>query len=175
MTHKGTYVRLNSLNLSSYEISQTGDVRHISSKHSLTHQVNQAGIRNVGLIDDSHKRVTYSVAKLVLMGYVGESSDPKKKYILHKDGDRNNAKLSNLKWATKSTVIRYMKSYSQALDNPQYLNVQIKETNTGNVYTNSLEASAVTGVAPTDIYHLAIGYNMPDVPSQGFKFVAVNY
>lgn len=174
MSRKGSYVRLNSLNLSNYEINQAGDVRRVSSKRSLTQQVNKAGIRNVGLMDDDHTRVTYSVAKLVLMGHIGESSDPKKKYILHKDGDRNNVRLSNVKWATKSAVIYYMKSYAQALEKPQYVNVQIKEMNTGRVFLNSLEAAAVTGVAPTDVYHLAIGYDLPDIPSQIFKFAAVN-
>ena len=174
MNHNKTYVGLNFLNLSNYEINQSGDVRRISSQHSLSHQVNKAGIRNVGLLEDDHSRVTYSVAKLVLMGHIGESSDPKKKYILHKDGDRNNVRLSNVKWATKSAVIYYMKSYAQALEKPQYVNVQIKEMNTGRVFLNSLEAAAVTGVAPTDVYHLAIGYDLPDIPSQIFKFAAVN-
>ena len=174
MPRKGSYVRLNFLNLSNYEINQAGDVRRVSSKRSLSHQVNKAGTRNVGLMDDDHTRVVYSVSKLVLLAHIGESSDPKKKYILHKDGDRNNTRLSNLKWATKSAVIRYTKSYVQALEKPQYINVQIKEMNTGTVFMNSLEASAITGVAPTDVYHSAIGYDIPCVPSHIFKFAAVN-
>lgn len=172
MNHNKTYVGLDFLNLSNYEINQTGDVRNISRQRSLSHQVNKAGTRNVGLIEDDHSRVTYSVAKLVLLGHIGESSNPKKKYILHKDGDRNNVRLSNLKWATKSAVIRYMKSYSQALENSQYSDVQIEELTTGTIYRNSLEAAAVTGVAPTDIYHLAIGYN--GIQNQGFKFITKN-
>jgi len=172
MKHSKTYVGLDFLNLSNYEINQTGDIRRISSQRSLTQQVNKAGIRNVGLIEDDHSRVTYSVAKLVLLGHVGESSNPKKKYILHKDGDRSNVRLSNLKWATKSTVICYMKSYSQALGVSQYTDVQIEELTTGTIYRNSLEAAAVTGVAPTDIYHLAIGYN--GIQNQGFEFIVKN-
>ena len=172
MNRKDTYVGLNFLNLSNYEISQTGDVRNISRQHSLSHQVNNAGVRNVGLLEDDHSRVTYSVAKLVLMGHIGESSDPKKKYILHKDGDRNNVRLSNLKWATKSEVIHYMKSYAQALENSQYTDVQIEELTTGTIFRNSLEAAVATGVAPTDIYHLAVGYN--GIHNQGFKFITKN-
>lgn len=172
MNHNKTYVGLNFLNLSNYEISQTGDVRRISSQRSLTQQVNKAGVRNVGLMEDDHSRVTYSVAKLVLLGYIGESSDPKKKYILHKDGDRKNVRLSNLKWATKSEVIHYMKSYAQALENSQYTDVQIEELTTGTIFRNSLEAAVATGVAPTDIYHLAVGYN--GIQNQGFKFITKN-
>lgn len=169
MNHNKTYVGLDFLNLSNYEINQAGDVRRISPQRSLTHQVNKAGTRNIGLIEDDHSRVTYSVAKLVLLGYIGESSDPRKKYIIHKDGDRNNVRLSNLKWATKSAVIHYMKSYSQALENSQYSDIPIEELTTGRVFANSLEAAVATGVAPTDIYHLAVGYN--GIPSQGLKFV----
>lgn len=172
MNHNKTYVGLDFLNLSNYEISQTGDVRNISRHRSLSHQVNKAGVRNVGLIEDDHSRVTYSVAKLVLLGYIGESSDPKKNYILHKDGDRNNVRLSNLKWATKSTVIHYMKSFSQTIGVSQYSDVPIEELTTGTIYRNSLEAAAVTGVAPTDIYHLAIGYN--GIQNQGFEFIVKN-
>ena len=172
MNHNKTYVGLDFLNLSNYEISQTGDVRNISRHRSLSHQVNKAGVRNVGLIEDDNSRVTYSVAKLVLLGHVGESSNPKKKYILHKDGDRNNVRLSNVKWATKSTVIYYMKSFSQTLGVSQYSDVPIEELTTGTIYRNSLEAAAVTGVAPTDIYHLAIGYN--GIQNQGFEFIVKN-
>lgn len=172
MNHNKTYVGLDFLNLSNYEINQSGDVRNISRQRSLSHQVNKAGVRYVGLKNDDRTQVTYSVAKLVLMGYVGESSNPKKKYILHKDGDRNNVRLSNLKWATKSTVIRYMKSFSQTIGVSQYSDVPIEELTTGTIYRNSLEAAAVTGVAPTDIYHLAIGYN--GIQNQGFEFIVKN-
>lgn len=172
MNRKDAYVRLYSLNLSNYEINQTGDVRRISSQRSLSQQVNKAGVRYVGLTNDDNIRVVYSVAKLVLMGHIGESSDPKKKYIIHKDGDRNNVRLSNLKWATKSTVIHYMKSFSQTIGVSQYSDVQIEELTTGTIYRNSLEAAAVTGVAPTDIYHIAIGYN--GIQNQGFEFIVKN-
>ena len=172
MNRKDAYVRLYSLNLSKYEINQTGDVRRISSQRSLSQQVNKAGVRYVGLTNDDNIRVVYSVAKLVLMGHIGESSDPKKKYIIHKDGDRNNVRLSNLKWATKSTVIHYMKSFSQTIGVSQYSDVPIEELTTGTIYRNSLEAAAVTGVAPTDIYHLAIGYN--GIQNQGFEFIVKN-
>lgn len=172
MNRKDAYVRLYSLNLSNYEINQTGDVRRISSQRSLSQQVNKAGVRYVGLTNDDNIRVVYSVAKLVLMGHIGESSDPKKKYIIHKDGDRNNVRLSNLKWATKSTVIHYMKSFSQTIGVSQYSDVQIEELNTGTIFRNSLEAAAVTGVAPTDIYHLAIGYN--GIQNQGYEFIVKN-
>lgn len=172
MNRKDTYVGLDFLNLSNYEINQSGDVRNISRQRSLSQQVNKAGVRYVGLKNDDRTQVTYSVAKLVLLGYVGESSNPKKKYILHKDGDRNNVRLSNLKWATKSTVIYYMKSFSQTLGVSQYSDVQIEELTTGTTYKNSLEAAAVTGVAPTDIYHLAIGYN--GIQNQGFEFITKN-
>ena len=172
MNRKDAYVRLYSLNLSNYEINQTGDVRRISSQRSLSQQVNKAGVRYVGLTNDDNIRVVYSVAKLVLMGHIGESSDPKKKYIIHKDGDRNNVRLSNLKWATKSTVIHYMKSFSQTIGVSQYSDVPIEELTTGTIYRNSLEAAAVTGVAPTDIYHLAIGYN--GIQNQGFEFIVKN-
>lgn len=172
MNRKDAYVRLYSLNLSNYEINQTGDVRRISSQRSLSQQVNKAGVRYVGLTNDDNIRVVYSVAKLVLMGHIGESSDPKKKYIIHKDGDRNNVRLSNLKWATKSTVIHYMKSFSQTIGVSQYSDVQIEELTTGTIFRNSLEAAAVTGVAPTDIYHLAIGYN--GIQNQGYEFIVKN-
>ena len=172
MSRKGSYVRLNFLNLSNYEINQAGDVRNFSTKRSLSQQVNKAGVRYVGLTNDDNIRVVYSVAKLVLMGHIGESSDPKKKYIIHKDGDRNNVRLSNLKWATKSTVIHYMKSFSQTIGVSQYSDVPIEELTTGTIYRNSLEAAAVTGVAPTDIYHLAIGYN--GIQNQGFEFIVKN-
>lgn len=172
MIRKETYVGLDFLNLSNYEINQSGDVRNILRQRSLSHQVNMAGTRNVGLKDDDHSRVTYSVAKLVLLGHIGESSDPRKKYIIHKDGDRNNVRLSNLKWATKSAVIHYMKSYTQALENSQYTDVPIEELTTGQVFRNSLEAAVATGVAPTDIYHLAVGYN--GIPNQGLVFVTKN-
>lgn len=173
MTRKGSFVRLNSLNLSNYEVNQAGDVRNFSTKRSLSQQVNRAGTRYVGLMNDDHTQVTYAVGKLVLLGHIGESSDPRKKYMIHKDGDRNNVRLSNLKWATKSEVIYYMKMYAHALEKPQYINVKIKEMNTGRVFMNSLEAAAATGIAPTDIYHSAIGYDEPRVPSH-IRFAAVN-
>lgn len=169
MNHNKTYVGLDFLNLSNYEINQAGDVRRISTQRSLSQHVNKAGCRYVGVMNDDRTQVIYAVAKLVLMGHIGESSNPRKKYTIHKDGDRNNVRLSNLKWATKSAVIHYMKSYAQALEISQYSDIQIEELTTGRVFANSLEAATVTGVAPTDIYHLAVGYN--GIPSQGLKFV----
>lgn len=172
MNHNKTYVGLDFLNLSNYEISQSGDVRNISRQRSLSQQVNKAGVKYVGLTNDDQTQVTYSVARLVLLSYIGESSDPRKKYAIHKDGDRKNVRLSNLKWATKSEVIYYMKSYAKALENSQYTDVQIEELTTGTIFRNSLEAAVATGVAPTDIYHLAVGYN--GIQNQGFKFITKN-
>lgn len=80
-----------------YEVSDDGRVRNARTKKELKPYALKGYLR-VSLWHDDGTRKGYLVNRLVLLSFVGESTDPKKKQSAHKDGDQQNNRLENLAW-----------------------------------------------------------------------------
>lgn len=103
-----------------YEVSNLGSIRskerkkkyksgrelHFKSKikQQRPHPVNQFVMTD--LIDDKGKRRTVYPHKAVAQAFVLNDKPRKQKVVIHKDGNLNNNKADNLKWASYSESIK---------------------------------------------------------------------
>lgn len=157
------WVDLSPYKLSNYDISSFGNIRYGPTGRSLRRQVNRNDTVYATVYHDFRGKSSIQIAKLVLWGFVGEDEDPSFTQPLHKDANRLNNRLTNLKWETRPFVIRYNKSFKTTMDNPKYHLTPITNLDNGEQYSNCIEAAIKTGVPPTDIYTLAVNPSLVDL------------
>lgn len=157
------WVDLSPYKLSNYDISSFGNIRYGPTGRSLRRQVNKSDTVYSTVYHDFRGKTSIQIAKLVLWGFVGEDEDPSFVYPLHRDGNRLNNRLTNLKWETRAFVMRYNKSFESARNDPQYHLTPITNLDNGEQYSNCIEAAIKTGVPPTDILTLSVNPNLVDL------------
>lgn len=88
---------LNECNL--YEVSDTGIVRRITNKNTLSGCVT-SGYRSVKITYDNGKQQRFYVHRLVAEHFI-KNPDPKNKtFVNHKDGNKLNNCVDNLEWVS---------------------------------------------------------------------------
>lgn len=90
---------------SDYQIDKNGMVMSLLSDKFLTVKIGSNGYCYYGLIDDSGKKITCSVHRLVAKIFI---PNPKNKpEVNHKDGNKLNNSTSNLEWCTHGENITH--------------------------------------------------------------------
>lgn len=87
-----------------YEVSSLGNVRSKKTLRLLKKFNNYLGYVIVGLRDYENRK-TMSVSRLVASAFLSKTEI--RKEVNHKDGDKNNNKLSNLEYVTRSENVRH--------------------------------------------------------------------
>lgn len=102
-------------NFSRYLISDKGRVKCILRRNNaynnyykadyIMQQFNYKGYRKIQLTNDSGKRVTMFVHRLVALAFLPQTVG--KKFINHKDGNKTNNCVENLEWCTQQENIHH--------------------------------------------------------------------
>lgn len=82
-----------------YEISDTGLVRRIDSKHILQGCVS-SGYRSVKLTFDNSKQQRFYVHRLVAEHFIPNPDPQNKTFVNHIDGNKLNNNVKNLEWVS---------------------------------------------------------------------------
>lgn len=85
-------------NFTRYEVSDTGQIRHIKTRRLRKFYTTPKGYLCLGIYDDVGKRVTMRVHHAVLTNFIGAC--PIGYVGCHNDGNSRNNILSNLRWDT---------------------------------------------------------------------------
>lgn len=83
-----------------YEINELGEVRNRTTKKILKHRIKKDGYHEVCLYDKNHKKIYRLVHRLVAAAFLDEIED--KKYVNHKDGNKDNNSIENLEWVNST-------------------------------------------------------------------------
>jgi hypothetical protein len=83
-----------------YEINKNGNIRNKSTKIILKHYIESSGYCRVNLYDTSGNVKKYYVHRLVALQFISKIKG--KPEVDHIDCNRNNNKISNLRWADRS-------------------------------------------------------------------------
>ena len=92
-----------------YSVSSKGRVKNRKTGKMLKLSLTDKGYYNVKLTINGDNVVAF-VHRLVAMAFIENPED--KEYVIHKDDDRTNNKVSNLEWITPSDIHSH-----QALEN----------------------------------------------------------
>ena len=116
---------------------------------------------------------THTVAKLVLEAFRSPKLEDEENYILHLDGDRTNNHIDNLRWTTRSNVIRYHRSYIRDSKTKECTQKPLMEMNSRHLYKSVLEAARELVIPPIDILNQCRNVYSPqsDFPHLNFEWV----
>lgn len=89
-----------------YEVSDSGEVRNVNTKHVLSQQVNNRGYSKVFLVDKGHQNGVL-VHRLVASAFC-ENDDPiRKTQVNHINEDKTDNRSLNLEWVTPSENVNH--------------------------------------------------------------------
>lgn len=92
-------------NLSNYCVSSMGRIKNLNNKLLAAQPHHQSGYLQIRLVDDFGRKTTKLVHRLVFLAFVNECIDEGLQ-VDHIDGDRTNARLSNLELVSVSENIQ---------------------------------------------------------------------
>lgn len=132
-----------------YEVSNTGKVRNIETKRILKQSLDSKGYKTVTLSRGGYgfqKRVNILVAEAFLGGPYPDLD------VYHKDGDKTNNNVDNLKWCTRKENIRHaIKDGLMKPNNFGKKTIKVKCIENGKTYNSLNDCSRDIGVATSDI------------------------
>lgn len=152
-----------------YYIYQNGDVHRIGTKKIVTHQYTKTNHVYVGLYSEGKQR-SVGVAKANLIAYEGKHLDPKKTYILYRDGDSTNVNLENLVWATRVRAYNHHRSMRHKYGNRDYEKRPIEELRRRLLFDNVLHAAAYFLVDPFEIDNNLNGFGSSMMDKRDYDF-----
>jgi len=85
-------------NYDNYAVSSFGRVKNVKTDKILKAGLGKRGYFIVVLSDKEHRRKTRNIHRLVTNAFIDNPND--KKCVDHKDNNRTNNRLTNLRWAT---------------------------------------------------------------------------
>lgn len=134
---------------SKYEISDEGKLRNKKTKYIFKSKPTLEGYIRCLIVDDEGKRNMKGIHYLVCLTFYGEK--PSLKHTVdHINRIRNDNRLENLRWATKSEQIQNQNKLER--NNGLYvLQINPKSNKIINVYKNNQEAGNAIGVSKTAI------------------------
>lgn len=136
-----------------YSVSNEGKVRNDHTGRILSQSLNQQGIPQVGLTNETgyHKR---AVAPLVAHAFIPRPFGPFDTPI-NLDGDRTNNRVENLMWRPRWFAVMYHKQFKHPYE--FHLDTPIIDLKTQDVSPDSLTCAKRYGLLEQDIV-LSIGH-----------------
>lgn len=130
-----------------YSVSDLGNVRNQKLERDMAITTNQRGIPKVALSVDG-LQYQRALAPLVAREFV-EGETTLFNTPIHLDGDQQNCFYENLVWRPRWFAVRYHAQFRTRSEHT--INVPIKDTVTGVVYKNSLDAALSNGLLERDL------------------------
>lgn len=138
-----------------YDVSDQGRVRNGQTGRIMKTRVNNQGYITVGLLKDN-KQHTRSVTKLVADAWLETPRNPEIfDTVIHRDGDRENARATNLMWRPRWYAIKYHKQFEYFRFHrkltPMGFTVPVKDLDTGEWFDNSSFCAIHYGLLETEV------------------------
>lgn len=128
----------------SYELSSEGRIRNTKTGRILKTHFDEKG-REVVCISVNEKQYTKRISRLVAEAfYEGDLREVEELEVYHRDGDKQNNRLENLAWGTRSEVVRNTyKRKKRISSNSRHIMI----VETGEIFDSIGECSRVTGLS----------------------------
>jgi len=154
-----------------YEVSNYGEVRRVDTKRYLRGSKTTYGNLNISIPDDNGNERKRTIASIVAEMFIEKPVAIKGNImVMHKDRNKLNNRVDNLKWIGKSDFNRKYVTRGQTFG-MTYNRTKIKCVETDIVYDNMAEAARLMGIDRSGINRCA---NDPNRTYKGFHFVRVS-
>ena len=146
-----------------YEVSNYGEVRRVDNGKYLKPSKTTYGNLNISVPDDEAVIRKRTIASLVAEMFIGKPEEIKGKVlVIHKDRDKLNNRVDNLKYISGSDFNKkYVKKYF----------TKIKCVETGEIYESQVDAANKIGINRAGINRCL---KDPNHTYKGFHFVRVS-
>ena len=138
-----------------YEVSDSGEVRNIKTKHVLAQQVNNRGYAKV-FLSDNGKQNGVLVHRLVASAFVVNDDPTNKTQVNHINEDKTDNRASNLEWVTPSENINYGTGVDRRAKT-QSLPVVMVYRGLSVVFDSAEDAEKRTGIPAKSIQKCCVG------------------
>lgn len=154
-----------------YSISTWGRVMNEKTGHIVAQSRNQQGFPKVSINDDTGRRSTVEVVRLVahtfVPGYSAQNDTP-----IHLDGNKEHTFVENVAWRPRWFAARYHQQFKR--QSPYHMTVPIIEIATERVFDNSLEAAQAFGVLERDILNSCSNHEATYPDGAAFRLLSDN-
>lgn len=140
-----------------YEISDTGLVRRIDTKQTLSGCIT-SGYRSVKLTFNNSKQKRFYVHRLVAEHFINNPDPKNKTFVNHKDGNKLNNCIENLEWVSpRENNLHYYREIKEKTKEKKHFNKPIPviqydlQHNKIAEYDSMSQAHKVTGVSVVQI------------------------
>lgn len=120
-----------------YEINEKGIIRNFTTKKELKHKIKKDGYHEICLYNKNGKKIFKLIHRLVAENFI--PNELNKKYVNHKDGNKDNNTAENLEWITCSENNKH--AWEHNLNKPSVLRAVIQYDLDGN-YIREFESVA---------------------------------
>lgn len=150
-----------------YSVNPLGQVRKDSSGRLLHTRINQYGVPYVGLTRDWKQHIR-SLPRLVASAFI-PAPNPIFDTPINLDGDRTNCQVDNLAWRPRWYAVYYVNQFKDPYANP--IMNEIREVDTGEVFSNSLEAGCRFGILEREVVLSILNRTLAFPTFQQFELV----
>ena len=161
------------LGFSSYAVDTRGRVFNTNTDRIEKRHTNQYGTPFVSLTDDTGRRRVLPIARLVASQFIGpDPNHPNFNTVIHKNGDKQDCRVENLAYRSRSYAIRYHQ-YLKNWETMHYGALRTVEAVEGDgrvrQFANLHEAGVHYGVLPSDVLNSIIK-DLPSFIVDGVQF-----
>ena len=140
---------------SGYEVSDSGEVRNVKTKHVLSQQVNNRGYAKVFLVDKEHQNGVL-VHRLVAIAFCENDDPAHKTQVNHINEDKTDNRSLNLEWVTPSENINHRTGISRRVAK-QSMPVVMMYKGLSTVFDSAHDAEKRTGIPAKSIQKCCTG------------------